>query len=128
MIHNWSYVNVQWGLIPQEARDLEERGFEIFAISSMNSEFCRIIYRKQAVSEAVSEERARIKQLQEDARSGGRYALVGPVQGVDWWQINDMEKMYAVVSVQASLPEAEKIIHYAWDQIIHEERGRKESK
>lgn len=44
----------------------------------------------------------------------GKYALARPAGAHDWWQINDMEKMYAVVSIQASFPDAEKIIMDAW--------------
>ena len=32
----------------------------------------------------------------------GKYALAGPTAGgFDWWMNNDLEKMYAVVIVQA---------------------------
>jgi hypothetical protein len=47
----------------------------------------------------------------------GKYALVGPVPHGYWWAINDMEKMYAVVNVQASFPNAEQVIRFAWSQI-----------
>jgi hypothetical protein len=36
--------------------------------------------------------------------------------------INDMERMYAVVSVQSSVPDAEKITQFAWDKIVHAEQ------
>jgi hypothetical protein len=44
----------------------------------------------------------------------GKYTLVPPAGAHDWWQINDMELMYAVVSVQASFPDAEKSVRFAW--------------
>ena len=55
----------------------------------------------------------------------GKYALIGPVPGGDdWWQINNMQKMYAVVSVQATFPNAEQVIRFAWAQISEgEENG-----
>lgn len=50
--------------------------------------------------------------------SKGKYVLVGPTAtGFDWWMINDLEKMYAVVTVQVSFPDAEKIIRNAWDAL-----------
>lgn len=53
-----------------------------------------------------------------ETKQNGRYALVGPAPGgYDWWAINDMEKMYAVVNVQASFPNAEQVIRFAWSQI-----------
>jgi hypothetical protein len=53
----------------------------------------------------------------------GKFALVGPGKhgSPDWWQINDLEKMYAVVSVQASFPHAEEVIRFAWEQIPDKE-------
>ena len=52
----------------------------------------------------------------------GKYALVGPVKGgYDWWSINDMEEMYAVVTVQAKVPQAERIIRFAWDLLPKEQ-------
>jgi hypothetical protein len=54
----------------------------------------------------------------------GKFALVGPVPGgTQWWQINDREKMYAVVSVQASFPHAEEVIRFAWAQIPETGKG-----
>ena len=48
----------------------------------------------------------------------GKYALAGPTAGgFDWWMINDLEKMYAVVTVQASFPDAEKVIRGIWDKL-----------
>jgi hypothetical protein len=47
----------------------------------------------------------------------GRFALVGPAGTYAWWAINDMEKMYAVTTVQASFPNAEEVIRFAWSQI-----------
>ena len=48
----------------------------------------------------------------------GKYALAGPTAGgFDWWMINDLEKMYAVVIVQASFPDAEKVIRGIWDRL-----------
>jgi hypothetical protein len=47
-----------------------------------------------------------------------RFVLAHPVEGgVQWWQINDMEKMYAVFSVQASVPHAEEIARFAYAKI-----------
>jgi hypothetical protein len=48
----------------------------------------------------------------------GKYTLVAPADvGYDWWTINDMEKEYAVVTVQASFPNAEQVIRNAWAQL-----------
>jgi len=48
----------------------------------------------------------------------GKYALTYPIpDGYDWWAINDMEKMYAIVTVQASVPHAEEIIRFAWSKL-----------
>jgi hypothetical protein len=48
----------------------------------------------------------------------GRYVLAHPVSGgFDWWEINDMQKMYAVVTVQASFPEAEQVARFAFDKL-----------
>lgn len=48
----------------------------------------------------------------------GKYALTSPTPGgYFWWAINDMEKMYAVATVQASFPNAEEVIRFAWSQI-----------
>ena len=56
--------------------------------------------------------------MEPEWKQNRRYSLVGPVPGgSDWWEINDMEKMYAVTTVQASFPNAEKVIRFAWSQI-----------
>ena len=48
----------------------------------------------------------------------GRYVLAHPVRGgFDWWEINDMQKMYAVVTVQASFPEAEAVARFAFSKL-----------
>jgi hypothetical protein len=47
----------------------------------------------------------------------GKYAFAPPSGAHDWWEINDMEKMYAVVSIQASVPHAEEIARFAWSKI-----------
>jgi hypothetical protein len=47
----------------------------------------------------------------------GKYALSLPSGAHDWWEINDMERMYAVVSVQSSVPDAEEIVRFAWGKI-----------
>lgn len=47
----------------------------------------------------------------------GKYALSPPSGAHDWWQINDMVLMYAVVSVQSSVPGAEEIIRFAWSMV-----------
>lgn len=47
-----------------------------------------------------------------------RYSLAHPVEGgYQWWAVNDMEKMYAVVSVSASAPYAEEIARFAFAKI-----------
>lgn len=52
----------------------------------------------------------------------GKFALVGPVPGgTHWWQINDTEVEYAIVSVQAPFPHAEEVIRFAWAQIPDKE-------
>ena len=54
----------------------------------------------------------------------GRFALVGPVKGgIQWWEINDMQKMYAVVSVSATIPFAEEIAKYAFEKICSWQSG-----
>jgi hypothetical protein len=56
----------------------------------------------------------------------GKYALVPPArlvenpEGLDWWEINDMEEGYSIVTVQASFPNAEQVIRVAWAQIPEE--------
>ena len=52
----------------------------------------------------------------------GKFAFTPPSGDNDWWMINDMERMYAVVSVQSSVPDAEKITQFAWDKIVHAEQ------
>jgi hypothetical protein len=49
----------------------------------------------------------------------GKYALAAPVEnGSDWWYINDLEKMYAIASVQASaFLDPQKIVALAWEQL-----------
>lgn len=47
----------------------------------------------------------------------GKYTLTPPSGAFNWWEINDMEKMYAVITVQASFPNAEAAIRFAWDQL-----------
>lgn len=47
----------------------------------------------------------------------GKYAFTPPSGAYDWWSINDMEKMYSVVSVQSSFPGAENIVRFAWESI-----------
>lgn len=47
----------------------------------------------------------------------GKYALSPPSEDHDWWEINDMEKMYAVVTIQSSIQDAEAIARFAWDKI-----------
>jgi len=42
------------------------------------------------------------------------YIFVPPTGDYDWWEITDMIKSYAVVTVQASMPNAEKIARLAW--------------
>jgi hypothetical protein len=52
------------------------------------------------------------------AETKDKYALAGPVEGgIQYWEINDMERMYAVASVHVSFPNAEQAIHALWDQI-----------
>jgi hypothetical protein len=48
----------------------------------------------------------------------GKYALVPPSGSNAWWSINDMEAMYAVVSIQGSFPGAEKVARFAWAKIV----------
>ena len=56
--------------------------------------------------------------VDQNAEQKGKYSLVHPVPGgYFWWAINDMEKMYSVVTVQADFPNAEKVIRAAWDQL-----------
>jgi uncharacterized Rossmann fold enzyme len=56
-----------------------------------------------------------------DSERKGKYALVGPTpHGNNWWAINDMKKMYAVATVQASFPDAEEVIRFAWAKIPDE--------
>lgn len=56
--------------------------------------------------------------------SNGRFALANPVKGgIQFWEINDMQKMYAVVSVSASLPFAEEIARQAFDKICAWQAG-----
>lgn len=53
----------------------------------------------------------------------GKYAFSTLLGGSDdWWQINDTEQGYAVVSVQASLPHAERIARFAWGLITDREQ------
>ena len=47
----------------------------------------------------------------------GKFVLSPPSGTHDWWEINDMEKMYAVVSIQSSFPGAEQVAHDAWSHI-----------
>jgi hypothetical protein len=47
----------------------------------------------------------------------GKYAFVPPSRTCDWWEISDMERMYAVVTIQAGAPGAEAIARYAWRMI-----------
>lgn len=47
----------------------------------------------------------------------GKYAFSPPSGAHDWWDINDMERMYAVVSIQAGIPSAEVIARFAWGAI-----------
>ncbi len=51
------------------------------------------------------------------AERKGKYAFSPPSGSHDWWQINDMERMYAVVSIQASALHAEEIARFAWDRL-----------
>jgi hypothetical protein len=52
----------------------------------------------------------------------GKYALSAPSGAHDWWQINDMERMYAVFSIQVGFPDAVDIAHFAWGKIPASER------
>jgi hypothetical protein len=48
----------------------------------------------------------------------GKYVLAPPVPGqYPWWEINDMEGMFAVFTVQESFPNAEKVARFAFEQI-----------
>ena len=47
----------------------------------------------------------------------GRYVLVAPSGGHDWWDVNDIDKQYAVVSVQSDLPNAQRIAEVAFELI-----------
>jgi hypothetical protein len=47
----------------------------------------------------------------------GKYVLAPPSGELDWWEINDMEKMYAIVTIQASIPGAEEIARFAWSKL-----------
>lgn len=59
--------------------------------------------------------------MEAEWKQNRRYALVGPVVGGDqWWEINDMEKMYAVATIQSSFPNAEEVIRFAWSKIPDE--------
>lgn len=62
---------------------------------------------------------------QEDTlKTSERFVLAHPVEGGNqWWEVNDMEKQYAVVTVQASVPHAEEIARFAYSKIV-DEAGR----
>ena len=47
----------------------------------------------------------------------GKYAFTPPSGTFDWWEINDMERMYAVFTLQISFPNAEKVARFAWSEI-----------
>lgn len=47
----------------------------------------------------------------------GKYALVPPAGDCDWWQINDTDLGYAVLTVQTSVACAEEIARFAWSKL-----------
>lgn len=51
------------------------------------------------------------------AERKGKFALTPPSDSHQWWEINDMEQMYAVVSIQSTFSWAENIIRLAWNNI-----------
>jgi hypothetical protein len=56
----------------------------------------------------------------------GKYALTPPQGANDWWEINDMEKMYSIVTVQAEMPSAEEIMRFAWGRLTAQPMTSKE--
>jgi len=52
----------------------------------------------------------------------GKYAFPRTEGAFDWLGINDMEKMYAVFTIQKSFPGAEEIAQLAWGKIPDEEK------
>jgi hypothetical protein len=53
----------------------------------------------------------------------GRYVLSSPSGGHDWWEVNDMQKQYAVVTVQSTLSNAQRIAELAFELIAAAEES-----
>ena len=54
----------------------------------------------------------------DDGRVGDRYRLAEPFKGgSDWWEISDMVKEYAVVTIQADFPDAEALAQLAFSKV-----------
>lgn len=48
MRHEWDWSTAGYDTLPETLRDLEDQGWEIFAVCPIGgSEFCRIVYRRE---------------------------------------------------------------------------------
>ena len=54
----------------------------------------------------------------DDGKPGDRFRLCGPIDGGSrWWEINDMAKGYAVVTIAADFSGAENIARLAFSKV-----------